>query len=155
MSMEMFVLSDRRLDSIAAWQEAIDRAGFNLRLDTSRTFDQLSGHLPAWRDEEHAGFECDQCDAAEILDAVDDLEFDHRYPCCLAFRFGGDLFAMWGAAVAAAAYTVATGGVLLECESGELLTAERAIEFARQTERDNESIGWSLDKLLGSGPAQP
>src|SRR5262249_34404343 len=61
-------LSDRRLSSIADWQQAIDREGFDLRLDTSRPFAALSGHLPAHRGGEHAGFECDHWDAAETID---------------------------------------------------------------------------------------
>ena len=36
MSIEIFVLSDRKLGSIAEWQRAIDREGFDLKLDTSR-----------------------------------------------------------------------------------------------------------------------
>lgn len=33
MSMEIHVLSDRRLPSVAAWQQAIDAEGFDLKLD--------------------------------------------------------------------------------------------------------------------------
>ena len=36
MSMEVFVLSDKRLGSIAEWQQAIDVAGFALTLDGRR-----------------------------------------------------------------------------------------------------------------------
>ena len=51
MSIEIFVLSDRALGTIAEWQQAIDAEGFDLRLDTSRPFNALSGHLPAHRGE--------------------------------------------------------------------------------------------------------
>jgi len=47
MSIEIFVLSDRRLGTIEEWQKAIDAEGFDLRLDVSRPIEDLSGYLPA------------------------------------------------------------------------------------------------------------
>ena len=87
MSIEIFVMSDRRLGSIAEWQKAIEQEGFNLRLDASRPFEALSGHLPAWRGSEPAGFECDHWDPADLLDNDDlaDVEFGHRWTQTLAF----------------------------------------------------------------------
>jgi len=41
MSIEIFVLSDKRLGTIAEWQQAIASEGFDLRLDTSRPFEDL------------------------------------------------------------------------------------------------------------------
>ena len=79
MSIEIYALSDRRLTSIADWQQAIDREGFNLRLDSSRPFEDLSGHLPAQRGSQHAGFECDHWDAAEIIDGYGDFDFGRRW----------------------------------------------------------------------------
>ena len=117
MSIEMFVLSDRKLGSIAEWQQAIDAEGFDLKLDTSRPIEALSGHLPARRGEQHAGFECDHWDAAEILDLDTDIDFGRRWTQCLAFRFGGDFYALWGANAAAAAYARATDGVVFDAES--------------------------------------
>ena len=47
MSMEIYVLSDRRLASLSDWQEAIEAEGFGLQLATGRSLDDLRGHLPA------------------------------------------------------------------------------------------------------------
>ena len=69
MSMEIYVMSERRLGSIAEWQQAIDAEGFDLRLDASRPFEKLSGHLPAQRGDQHAGFECDHWKPADVLEA--------------------------------------------------------------------------------------
>ena len=90
MSIEIFVLSDRRLGSIADWQQAIDAEGFDLRLDTSRPFEALSGHLPAQRGAQHAGFECDHWDPHDIIDSYEHIDFGHPWTQTLAFRFGGD-----------------------------------------------------------------
>jgi hypothetical protein len=142
MSIEIFVLSDRKLASIDEWQEAIDREGFDLKLDRSGTFAALSGHLPAHRGEQHAGFECDHWDPADIIDTCDDIDFGRRWTMCLAFRFGGDFYALWGANAAAAAYARATDGVVFDSESGEVCQPDRAVELTRQLERDLEKEGW-------------
>src|SRR5882757_4644093 len=109
MSIEIFVLSDRALGTIAEWQQAIDAEGFDLRLDTSRPFDALSGHLPAHRGEKHAGFECDHWDSKDVMDEefCPGVDFGHAWTRALAFRFGGDFHALWGAYAAAAAYAKA------------------------------------------------
>ena len=137
MSIEMFVLSDRKLASIAAWQQAIDQEGFDLRLDTSRPFEQLAGYLPAKRGEHEAGFECDHWDPADILDEeyIEPIDFGpHRWTQALAFRIGGNFFELWGSSAAAAAYARATGGVVFDSESGEVMQPDRAAEIARQNE---------------------
>ena len=138
MSIEIFVLSDRRLASMAEWQQAINQEGFNLRLDTSRPIEALGGHLPVQRGEQDAGFECDHFDPAEILDDENlaDIDFGHRWTHLLAFRFGGDFHALWGAFAAAAAYARATGGVVFDGESGEVLQPDNAAEIARSVEPD-------------------
>ena len=137
MSIEIFVLSDKRLISIEEWQRAIDAEGFDLRLDASRPFDALSGHLPAQRGEQHAGFECDHWDPKDVMDeeSCADIDFGRRWTHALAFRFGGDFHALWGAYAAAAAYARATEGVVFDGESGEVLPPEKAAQEARDIER--------------------
>ena len=102
MSMEIYVLSNRQLNSIAEWQQAIDQQGTSLRLDTSRPFEALRGHLPAHRNDQHAGFECDHWDPNDIIESSPDIDFGGPWTKMLAFRFGGDFFELWGAFVAAA-----------------------------------------------------
>jgi hypothetical protein len=136
MSIEIYALSDRRLSSIAEWQQAIHQEGFDLRLDTSRPFEELDGHLPAHRGEQHAGFECDHWDAAEVIDGYDDIDFGHRWTENLAFRFGGDFLALWGAFAAATAYARATNGVVFDPQAGEVMSPDRAAEVTRQIDRD-------------------
>ena len=136
MSIEIYVLSDRQLASIAEWQQAIDQEGFALRLSTERPFDALSGHLPAQWDDKHAGFECDHWEASDIIDANPDVDFGRQWKHVLAFRFGGDFHALLGAYAAAAAYARATDGVVFDGEAGEVLTPEKAVQAARDIERE-------------------
>jgi len=136
MSIEIFVMSDRRLSSIAEWQKAIEQEGFDLRLDDSRPLASIGGHLPAWRGSEPAGFECDHSDPADLLDNDDlaDIDFHRRWTQTLAFRFGDDFLALWGAFAAATAYARATGGVVFDGEGGEILTPDKAAEITRDVE---------------------
>jgi hypothetical protein len=140
MSIEIFVMSDRRLTSMADWQQAIADEGFDLRLDASRPFETLGGHLPAWRGSEPAGFECDHWDPVDLLDDEDlaDIDFGRRWTQTLAFRIGGDFLALWAALAAATAYARATGGVVFEGEGGEVLTPDKAADMTHAIERDLE-----------------
>ena len=147
MSMEIFVLSDRRLGSIAEWQQAIDAEGFDLRLDTSRAFDALRGHLPAHRGEQHSGFECDHWDPGDVFETYTDIDFDRRWKHTLAFRWGADLHACVGAYMAAAAYARATDGVVLDCEEGRIVTPQRASEIAREVEKQIPAIEAAIRKM--------
>lgn len=113
----------------------IEREGADLRLDASRPIEALNGHLPAYRGEQLAGFECDHWDTADIIESCPDIDFGRRWSRALAFRFGGDEFALWGAFAAATAYAPATGGVVFDSESGELLSPDQAIVIARACER--------------------
>ena len=42
MAMELFVLSDERLNSVAEWQAAIDAEGYPLRLDANKPMESQS-----------------------------------------------------------------------------------------------------------------
>lgn len=136
MSIEIFVMSDRRLGSIAEWQRAIEEEGFSLRLDASRPLEAIGGHLPAWRGSELAGFECNHRDPADLLDDDDlvDIDFRRRWTQTLAFRFDRNFLALWGAFAAATAYTRATGGVVFDSEAREVLTPDKTAEIVRDVE---------------------
>jgi hypothetical protein len=135
MSMEIYVLSDQSLTSMAEWQDAIKREGIDLRLDDTRPLEDLGGHLPAYRGNDHAGFECNHFKAAEITKCYSDVDFGHPWTKLLAFRWGGDELALWGAFAAAAAYARATRGIVFDPESGDLLSPDRALEVARSVEQ--------------------
>lgn len=46
MSVDLYVLSDRRLVSVAAWQQAIDGERSELVLPADTSIDKLDGFLP-------------------------------------------------------------------------------------------------------------
>ena len=130
MAMEMFVLSDRELNSISEWQIAIDAKSFPLKLDQA-DFKTHSGFLPARLNGELTGFECDHFPAAEFIDGTPNVDFGHNWMFVLAFRWIGDFKEMTAACMAAASYAAATEGVVLDDQEAKIRTVAEAMEEAR------------------------
>lgn len=151
MSMEMYVFSDRRLDSIAAWQQAIDAAGDPLQLSTGRPFAELNGGLPVMLRDRPTAFECDHWNAAELIPEITSVSLDHPWRFVLAFRWGADFDAGASAYLAAAAYAEATGGVILDCQEGRLMSPTRAREVAQDLEQNGPRlVAMMLQKMQQS-----
>jgi hypothetical protein len=138
--MEIYVLSQTKLESVEAWQRAIDAEGFALTLDVSRPFARLEGYLPAHLKGELAGFECDHWDVEDVLSIFPEIPRGAKQKFCLAFRWGADVKACIGAFMAASAYARAADGVVLECEEGKVLSPDEAREETFKIERDIPEI---------------
>jgi hypothetical protein len=153
MAMEMFVLSDRRLQSMAEWQAAIAAAGFSLTLSSETPFDQLQGFLPAQFREHATGFECDHWDADELMANRPEIDFGRRWQHALAFRWGtANPYEGPAACFAGAAYAEATGGVVLDDEEGRLVTPQYAALTGRQLE---ELVPWMLEQMRETAKLMP
>ena len=138
MATEIFVLSDRRLNSVAEWQHAInsERFPFPLRLSADLSLANLSGFLPAHYESAPSGFECDQWDSRSIADDYSDIVFGHPWKYALAFRFGighGELESAW---MAATAYARSTGGVIFDTEEGRIFQPDEAAQLVRKIEQN-------------------
>ncbi len=138
MAMELFVLSDKQLNSVADWQTAIDGEGYPLRLEASAPVEALKGFLPATLRDTKTGFECNPWPAAEFMHEAG-VKFDHEWRHVLAFRWGGNLSQVPAVWMAAAAYAKATDGVVLD-EEGKISTAAEARSVVEQVEREMPQI---------------
>ena len=141
MSIELSVFSDRRLAGTAEWQQAIDVEGFPLRLDPTCELAQTSGFFPARFGDKRTGFECFNDDAGELIDEYADIDFGHRWTHALGLRIGGGYDELRAAFIAATAYARATGGVVWDGESGEVMSSDRAAEEARHIDADAPKPG--------------
>ncbi len=135
MSMELYVFSDTQLASMEAWQQAIDFDGGPLRLLTPFTFGELRGALPARFRDKGTAFECDHWSAAELIAEYPDIDFGRQWRYALAFRWGSNVYDGIAAYLSASAYARATHGVVLDCEEGTIISAQRAAEIAVELER--------------------
>lgn len=148
MSMEVYVFSNRRMDAVARWQAALDAEGYDIQLDASRDFADLSGFLPVTIDGKRSGFECDHFDAGQMIDELKEQGFPVERPWqyLLAFRFGGHRLECISALVAAAIYMRATEGILFDCEEGTYYGPESALDYAQ---RASDPVAWdNLERLL-------
>jgi len=136
MSMEMCVLSDTQLGSIAEWQGAIDVEGFPLRLSYDKQLGQVGGFLPAYLNEKLTGFECWHREVADITSTYPEIEFGRPWKYAMAFIWGGDFNEMQAAWIAATAYAHATGGIVFDEEQGQLYDAAQAAQAVHDMVRE-------------------
>jgi hypothetical protein len=142
MSMELYILSDVKAPSIAAWQQAIDARGFDLQLSTQWALADLNGALPVRIKGAEATFECVHWDAAPLIAelAEDEIEFDRPWTYVLALRWGIEIPACVAAYYAAAGYADATGGVIFDCEEAKIISTQRAADIAREIDEQAPMI---------------
>jgi hypothetical protein len=140
MSMELYVLCDRHLASIEEWQRAISAEGFPLHLSDDTPLEKVDGILPVQLEDKRTDFECTRWSAREVIEGSPEIDFGRPWTQILAFRWGGDLYALPAAYMAGAAYARATDGIVFDCEEGKIFTPEQAAENARDILRDMPSL---------------
>ena len=140
MSMELWVLSDRQLSSIAEWQAAIDAEGYPLDLEKGFSFESLKGFLPCHLRGELTGFECYHDDAAALMRHNPDFNFGHDRKYALGFRWFGskqnETLAGW---MAGTAYARATAGIVANDQDSRLRTAAESADVVRGIEHPSQA----------------
>jgi hypothetical protein len=136
MSIEIHVLSDQRLPSIAKWQEAIESEGFALKLSPDTQFDEVRGFLPALLADKESGFECYHDNARELMEGyADSVEFGRVWKHALSFRWGSIMREGVSAYMAATAYARATGGVVFDPQDAKIMTPAESRDVVHQLEK--------------------
>lgn len=148
MSMELYAFSDIQLPSIDTWQQAIDADGIPLQLLTPFTFQKLRGALPAQFRDKATAFECDHWNAIEKITESPGIDFGRRWRYALAFRWGSNVYEGIAAYLAASTYARATDGVVLDCEEGKIISAQRATEIAWDIEKSIPMIEAAVRKAV-------
>jgi hypothetical protein len=136
MSMEIYVLSNKRLSSFEEWQQAINRDGFQLTISRNDPIETHTGYLPARWQEKQTGFECSFWDIREIMEEYPAADFRGEWTHALAFRWGADLTECCCAYAAATAYAAASGGVVFDPQEGLTKPPDKARETARKIEAE-------------------
>jgi hypothetical protein len=149
MAMELWVLSDKRLGSVAEWQAAIDAEGFPLTLSDDRPLDKIDGFLPARLRDKQTGFECNHWSAADFMRDMSTIDFGHAWKYVLAFRWRGNFDELRAAWIAGSTYARAADGVVFDDQEGKIRAAAEAVETARREyEAPDPVIGSSVDRVL-------
>ncbi len=149
MSMELWVFSDKQLNSIAEWQHAIDVEGYPLKLAQEAQFNNLQGFLPARLRGEPCGFECYHDNTATLMRGNPDVDFGHAWAFALALRWvGSSLNELRAAWMAGTAYAEATGGMIFDDQEGKLRNLTEARQVVREVEQDVPDTDWVVDQVL-------
>jgi len=148
MSMELWVLSDKRLSSIADWQAAINSEGYPVNFDKTVSFESLRGFLPCHLRGQLAGFECYHDDAAEFMQRNDGFNFGHHWKYALGFRWLGsrenETLAAW---MAGTAYARATDGIVVNDQDSRLRSAGESAEVVREIEHPSQAYEEAMREL--------
>ncbi len=132
MSIEILVLSDRRLDSMSEWQRAINSEGLGILLPEAASTDDLHGYLPVHRGGIRTGFECAYRDAAEMMAFYRGVNFGHPWRQCLSFIWGSDLEEGLAASMTSAAYAQRANGIVYDPQDDLIMSPHEALELARR-----------------------
>lgn len=148
MSLEMYVVSSRQLQSFDEWQKAADDLRFPIKIASVVDLHEMRGFLPVVWQGRSTGFECDHWTIDDIQETYKEVNIDSVFKHALAFRWGGDFIELVSALQAAAAYSVATNGLVLDCQVGEMHSAVRAVQIARETEAALPQLEAAMQKAL-------
>ncbi len=150
MAMELFVFSDKQLNSTTEWQAAIDREGYSLKLEKKSPIQDLKGFLPVQLRDSKTGFECGYLSADKLMRAIPGANFDHEWKFALTFRWGGDLSQLEAAWAASTAYAQATSGVIFDEQDGRIKTPDEAREVVRDIVSAMPKAEEILREIIGS-----
>ena len=148
MWMELYVLSDRTLTSIAEWQESIDVEGFALNLATETPLAALNGVLPARLNGKPVAFECSHWSFDTLMAETPGVDFVRRWTCAFALRWNGNFDESVAAYMAASAYAKAAAGVVFDCEEGKIISPARAREIALDIEKGKAGVEALVQQAL-------
>lgn len=141
MSMELRLLSDRRLSTNGEWQNAITAEAFPLQLSDEAPLGAIDGFLPSHLRGKLTGFECNHWDANQVMAEYPSVDFGHDWKYALALRWLGskrdEMLAAW---MAATAYARATDAIVFDELDGKTRTASQPLEIVRDLESDDQHI---------------
>jgi hypothetical protein len=140
MSMELYVISPKRLATIEEWQRAVDELGFSIKFSPDTNFEKVGGFLPLQLRGKLSGFECDHWALEDITETYSELRIEPSWRYVLAFRWGGNYEELISVMQASAAYAVATGGLAFDPQENEILSNEKSIQLAKNIEKEVEFL---------------
>jgi hypothetical protein len=135
MSMEIHVLFRGKLPTKPALVRAMKELGFPITIPPPKdSLEKQEGFLPMRLCGKEAGAEFDVFDGrAAVAEVMNDygVEVDPSFDRCASFRWGGNENEMMTAICASATLAKLVGGAVLDCASGELMSVNDAIAWAK------------------------
>lgn len=134
MSLELHIfMHDARIPDRAAWQQAIEQAGFPTVLYPTLDVRQDTGFSPTTYAGESTGFEFYLEPATDVLEAYPHIaERIGTRDMAASFYWGGDLMEMAAALSAGAALAKLTDGIYFDPQGDVVCSADEAMETTRR-----------------------
>lgn len=131
MAMQICVLTDERIDSVAEWQKAVEGEGFALQLSDA----DAKRNLVARLGDEETEIEYGVYTFAELKEAFGDVNFRRNWKYAVGFTWSSNFAEEIAAWMAATAYARVTNGVIFDEQEGKLFTPDESVEVTREIER--------------------
>jgi hypothetical protein len=148
--MQICVLADSQLGSIAEWQEAIDAEKLPLRLSDPEPDRNLGARL----NEEETSIEYGIYDFNELKNTYPHVRFGHDWKFVIAFTWSSDVAQGIASWMAATAYAHAAGGIVFDEQEGTLLTTGKSLQVARDMEQYRPEMEAALRNYVQGLPAK-
>jgi hypothetical protein len=155
LSIEISILSNTRLSSIAEWQKAIDDERFPLRLPRGDKLDGSGGSLTAELRDHATSIEYRLEDFSRLRGFYKNVDFgrDWKYVLAIPWIHGFDgLTAAW---MAATAYARATRGVIFDAQEAKVFNPAEALEVVQEIDRTRPEAEAALRKLRQQPSTKP
>jgi hypothetical protein len=154
MSIEISVLSDARIGSVAEWQKAIDAEGFPLRLPDR---DELGhgGSLTVELRNQVTNIEYRLEDFHRLKDFYKDVDFHRDWKHVLGIPWIKGFDGLTAAWMAATAYARATGGVVFDPQESKIFDPAEALEIVQDIDRTRPTAEATLRSLSQQRSADP
>jgi hypothetical protein len=124
MSVDLYVLSNKQLPDLKAWEAAIAEYGYeNFSFGANEPIENLGGGWDVTFGDIETDFEVGPIDVSEVIEVASGVDLGGPWTSALVFYFHGAEQG-YAASVAAAAYATSTGGVVYEPQGGTVLTDE-------------------------------
>lgn len=144
MSMQICVLANSRLSSIAEWQKSVDAEGFPLRLSDPEPDRQLIARLR----EAETRIEYGIYDFGELKNTYKHVNFGRDWKYVIAFTWSSDLAEEIVAWMAASAYARAVDGIIFDEQEGELFSPEESLKVIHEIERRQPEMEAALRSFV-------
>ena len=145
MAMQICVLCDDRLGSIAEWQRSIDAEGFPLRLSDADPERNLAAQLG----DEETSIEYGVYDFSELKDAFEHVNFGRDWKYAVAFTWSSDFAEEIASWMAATAYAHATNGRIFDEQEAKIFTPEESLKIISDTEQRRPAMEAIVRNYVG------
>ena len=134
MSIEIFILSDIQLKSVADWQSAIDAQGFALRL-SGGPLTASGGSLVAQLNGRLTSLEYRIENFGSLRGFYKNVNFGRDWACVVALPWISGFDGLIAAWVAAVAYALVTTGAVFDPQEGKVFSPAEALNVVKGIER--------------------